>query len=150
MESKLKLVEYSDSDDSEAEENVPVSEQNQASCVDVYSITDSQGRQVAVVEPTPQTVAVVNPMTSSSDEDLDGTGLFDPGESDPLATQPTLSSSGPDHLDPSFVSQDISDVLHVEIPREDIIVISDSSPDTVVISPPRHADDHMSATSGNY
>ena len=49
MEQKLKLVEYSDSD-SEPDETV-----NQQGSIPVR---DSQGRQVAVVEPTPQNVAV--------------------------------------------------------------------------------------------
>ena len=64
----MKLVEYSDSD-SEQEETVtsPVTKDGPV------PIRDSQGRQAAVVEPTPQNVAVVQPMESNSgnDEDLE-------------------------------------------------------------------------------
>ena len=75
MEDKLKLVEYSDSE-SEADETVslPTVPETQDGSVPVR---DSQGRQVAIVEPTPQNVAVVQPMESiggddDDDEDLKG------------------------------------------------------------------------------
>ena len=90
MEDKLKLVEYSDSE-SEADETVslPTVPATQDRSVPVR---DSQGRQVAIVEPTPQNVAVVQPMESiggdddDDDEDLEGTGLFEPEVDDPLST----------------------------------------------------------------
>ena len=143
MEQKLKLVEYSDSD-SEPEETVtfPVTQHGSV------PVRDSQGRQVAVVEPTPQNVAVVHPMESHSgdDEDLEGTGIFKPQVYDPLSTQATQGSTSPNQLNPHFVSPEI------EIPRDnlDIIIISDSSQDTIIISEPGDLDDHRSATSGNY
>ena len=96
MEDKLKLVEYSDST-SEADETVslPTVPATQDGSVPVR---DSQGRQVAIVEPTPQNVAVVQPMESiggddDDDEDLEGTGLFEPEVDDPLSTQATQGSS---------------------------------------------------------
>ena len=143
----FKLVDYSDSDsDNDTDGTVSV------------QLLDSEGRQVAVVEPTPQNVAVVNPvisfdpMESHIQEDLDGTGIFEPEADDPLSTQATQGSSSSNPIDPSFVSQDIAEALEIEIPREnvDVIVISDSSQDTIIISEPGNLDDAMSATSGNY
>ena len=94
MEDKLKLVEYSDSE-SKADETVslPTVPATQDGSVPVR---DSQGRQVAIVEPTPQNVAVVQPMESiggDDDEDWEGTGLFEPEVDDPLSTQATQGSS---------------------------------------------------------
>ena len=141
MDHKLKLVEYSDSEPEEESETVPVTQQAPA------SVRDSQGRQVAVVGPTPQHVAVVHPMEADGgdEEDLDGTGLFEPDGNDPLSTQATQGSSSPSHqIDPYFVSQEITEYLELEIPREnvDVIVISDSSQDTIIISEPGDSDDH--------
>ena len=152
MEDKLKLVEYSDSE-SEADETVslPTVPATQDGSVPVK---DSQGRQVAIVEPTPQNVAVVQPMESiggdNDDEDLEGTGLFEPEVDDPLSTQATQGSSS--QVDPYFVSPEIADSLQIENPRDnvDVIIISDSSQDTIIISEPCDLDDHRSATSGNY
>ena len=133
MDHKLKLVEYSDSDtEPEESETVPVTQQGPA------PVRDSQGRQVAVVGPTPQHVAVVQPMEAGSgdEEDLEGTGIFEPDENDPLSTQATQGSSSPNHqIDPYFVSQEIAQSLEIEIPREnvEIIVISDCSQDTIII-----------------
>ena len=107
--------------------------------------------QVAVVGPTPQNVAVVNPMQADADddEDLEGTGIFEPNENDPLSgvsTQATQGSS-PNALNPYFVSQDIAEALDIEIARanEDVIVISDSSQGTIIVSEPGDLDDHRSA-----
>ena len=152
MEDKLKLVEYSDSE-SEADETVslPTVPATQDGSVPVR---DSQGRQVAIVEPTPQNVAVVQPMESiggdDDDEDLEGTGLFEPEVDDPLSTQATQGSSS--QVDPYFVSPEIADSLQIENPRGnvDVIIISDFSQDTIIISEPCDLDDHGSATSGNY
>ena len=153
MEDKLKLVEYSDSE-SETDETVslPTVPATQDGSVPVR---DSQGRQVAIVEPTPQNVAVVHPMESigdddDDDEDLEGTGLFEPEVDDPLSTQATQGSSS--QVDPYFVSPEIADSLQIENPRDnvDVIIISDSSQDTIIISEPGDLDDHKSATSGNY
>ena len=134
MEQNLKLVEYSDSD-SEPEETVNV-QVTQQGCVPVR---DSQGGQVAVVEPTPQNVAVIHPMESHSGgdgEDLEGTGIFEPQVDYPLSTQATQGSSSPNQLNPYFVSPEITKFLEIEIPRDnlDVIVISDSSQDTIIIS----------------
>ena len=153
MEDKLKLVEYSDSE-SEADETVslPTVPATQDGSVPVR---DSQGRQVAIVELTPQNVAVVQPMESiggddDDDEDLEGTGLFEPEVDDPLSTQATQGSSS--QVDPYFVSPEIADSLQIENPRDnvDVMIISDSSQDTIIISEPCNLDDHRSATSGNY
>ena len=143
----MKLVDYSDSE-SETEEESPAVLHG----AETFSVRDSQGRQVAVVEPTPQNVAVVHPMDSSADEDLEGTGIFEPDANDPLSTQATHGSHSPDQVDPYFVSQEIAESLDIEIPREDVevIVISDSSQDTIIVSEPRETDDHRSDTSGNY
>ena len=145
MEQKLKLVEYSDSD-SEADE--PVNQQGS------FPVRDFQGRQVAVVEPTPQNVAVVHPIESHSgdDEDLEGTGIFEAQVDDPLSTQATQGSSSPNQLNPYFVSPEIAESLEIEISRDnlDVIVISDSSQDTIIISETGGLDDQRSATSGNY
>ena len=155
MEDKLKLVEYSDSE-SEANENVslPTVPATQDGSVPVR---DFQSRQVVIVEPTPQNVAVVQPMESiggddddDDDEDSEGTGLFEPEVDDPLSTQATQGSSS--QVDPYFVSPEIADSLQIENPRDnvDVIIISDSSQDTIIISEPGDLDDHRSATSGNY
>ena len=150
MEHKLQLVDYSDSDsEPEESETLPATQHEHASA----PVRDSQGRQVAVVGPTPQNVAVVNPMQGDADddEDLEGTGIFEANENDPLSTQATQGSS-PNILDPYFVSQDIAEALDIEIARanEDVIVISDSSQGTIIVSEPGDLDDHRSATSGNY
>ena len=153
MENNLKLVDYSDSEsEGEESETLPVREHGPASA----PVRDSQGRQVAVVGPTPQNVAVVNPMQADADddEDLEGTGIFEPNENDPLSgvsTQATQGSS-PNALNPYFVSQDIAEALDIEIARanEDVIVISDSSQGTIIVSEPGDLDDHRSGTSGNY
>ena len=152
MEDKLKLVEYSDSESEEDETvSLPTVPATQDGSVPVR---DSQGRQVAIVEPTPQNVAVVQPMESiggddDDDEDLEGTGLFEPEVDDPLSTQATQGSSS--QVDLYFVSPEIADSLQIENPRDnvDVIIISDSSQDTI-ISEPCDLDDHRSATSGNY
>ena len=152
MENKLKLVEYSDSE-SEADETVslPAVPATQDGSVPVR---DSQGRQVAIVEPTPQNVAVVLPMESiggdDDDEGLEGTGIFEPEVDDPLSTQATQGSSS--QVDSYFVSPEIADSLQIENPRDnvDVIIISDSSQDTIIISEPGDLNDHRSATSGNY
>ena len=153
MEDKLKLVEYSDSE-SEADETVSLSTVPATQDGSV-PVKDSQGRQVAIVEPTPQNVAVVQPMESiggddDDDEDLEGTGLFEQEVDDPLSTQATQGSSS--QVDPYFVSPEIADSLQIENPRDnvDVIIISDSSQDTIIISEPCDLDDHRSATSGNY
>ena len=154
MDHKLKLVDYSDSDtEPEESETVPVTQQEPP------PMRDSQGRQVAVVGPTPQHtpqhVAVVHPMEAGGgdEEDLNGTGIFEADENDPLSTQATQGSSSPnDQIDPYFVSQEIAESLEIEISREnvDIIVISDCSQDTIIISEHSECDDHRSATSGIY
>ena len=152
MEDKLKLVECSDSE-SEADEtiSVPAVSATQDGSVPVR---DSQGRQVAIVEPTPQNVAVVQPMESiggdDDDEDLEGTGIFEPEVDGPLSTQATQGSSS--QVDPYFVSPEIADSLQIENPRDnvDVIIISDSSQDTIIISEPGDLDDHRSATSCDY
>ena len=147
---KIKLVDYSDSEsESEEQSSVPHTAET-FSTADTFSVKDSQGRQVAIVEPTPQNVAVVHPMDSSSDEDLDGTGIFEPELDSALSTQATHGSSSPNAIDPSFVSQEIAESLQIEIPREDIIVISDSSQETVIVLDPGEVDDHRSDTSGKY
>ena len=148
IEQKLKLVEYSDSD-SEPEETVTVSVTQEGP----VPVRDSQGRQVAVVEPTPQNVEVVQLMESNSDdEDLEGTGIFEPELDDPLSTQATQGSSSLNQVDLYFVSQDKAESLKIEIFRDnlDIIIISDSTHDTIIISEPGDFDDHRNATSGNY
>ena len=145
MEQKLKLVEYSDSD---SEPDEPVNQQGS------IPVRDSQGRQVAVVEPTPQNVAVVHPIESHSgdDEDLEGTGIFEAQVDDPLSTQATQGSSSSNQLNPYFVSPEIAESLEIEISRDnlDVIVISDSSQDTIIISETGGLDDQRSATTGNY
>ena len=147
MEKQLKLVDYSESESETEEESPPLSHG-----ADNFSVRDSQGRQVAVVEPTPQNVAVVHPMDSSADDDLEGTGIFKPDADDPLSTQATHGSSSPDQVDPYFVSQEIAECLDIEIPREDVevIVMSDSSQETIIVSEPGETDDHRSDTLGNY
>ena len=154
MENNLKLVDYSDSE-SEPEESqtLPVTQHGTSSA----PVRDSQGRQVAVVGPTPQSVAVVHPMEGDGDgdeEDLEGTGIFEVNEDDPLSALSTQATQGssPNIVDPYFVSQEIAESLDLEIPRgnEDVIVISDSSQGTIIVSEPGDLDDHRSATSGNY
>ena len=150
MDHKLKLVDYSDSDtEPEEGETVPVTQQEPP------PMRDSQGRQVAVVGPTPQHVAVVHPMEAGGgdEEDLNGTGIFEADENDPLSTQATQGSSSPnDQIDPYFVSQEIAESLEIEISKEnvDVIVISDCSQDTIIINEHSECDDHRSATSGIY
>ena len=87
MDHKLKLVDYSDTEPEESE-TVPVTQQEPP------PMRDSQGRQVAVVGPTPQHVAVVHPMEAGGgdEEDLNGTGIFEADENDPLSTQATQGS----------------------------------------------------------
>ena len=148
MDKQLKLVDYSDSE-SETEEESPAVLHG----AETFSVRDSQGRQVAIVEPTPQNVAVVHPMDSSAEEDLEGSRIFEPDVNDPLSTQATHGSSSPaDEVDPYFISQEIAESLDIEIPRGDVevIVISDSSQDTIIISEPREAADCRSDTSGDY
>ena len=153
MDKQLKLVDYSDSE-SETEEQYPEVFEQQCSLhgEDTFSVRDSQGRQVAIIEPTPQNVAVVHPMDTSADDDLEGTGIFEPEIDDPLSTQATHGSSSPDEINPYFVSQELAESLDIEMPRDnlEVIVISDSSQDTIVISEPRETDDHRSDTSGKY
>ena len=153
MENNLKLVDYSDSEsEGEESETLPVKQHGPASA----PVRDSQGRQVAVVGPTPQNVAVVNPMQGDADddEDLEGTGIFEANENDPLSSVSTQATQGssPNALNPYFVSQDIAEALDIEIARanEDVIVISDSSQETIIVSEPGDLDDHRSATSGKY
>ena len=149
MEQKLKLVEYSDSE-SEPEETVTFPVTQQGSVL----VRDSQARQVAVVEPIPQNVVVVHPIESNSGdgEDLEGTGIFEPQVDDPLSTQAAQGSTSPNQVNPHFVSPEIAESLEIEIPRDnlDIIIISDSSQDTIIFSEPEDFDDHRSATSGKY
>ena len=147
MNMEQKLVEYSDSDsEPEETETCPVTKDGPV------PVRDSQG--VAVVELTPQNVAVVHPMESNSsdDEDLEGTGIFELQVDDPLSTQATQGSTSPNQVNPYFVSTEIAESLEIEIPSDnlDIIIISDSSQDTIIISEPGDFDDHRSATSGNY
>ena len=100
MDKQLKPVDYSDSE-SETEEESPAVLHG----AETFSVRDSQGRQVAIVEPTPQNVAVVHPMDSSAEEDLEGSGIFEPDVNDPLSTQATHGSSSPaDKVDPYFIS----------------------------------------------
>ena len=152
MENNLKLVDYSDSEsEGEESETLLVRQHPPSSAAPVRG---SQGRQVAVVGPTSQNVAVVHPIGDDDyEEDLEGTGIFEAAENDPLSTQATQGSSSPNQsLDPYFVSQDIAESLDIEIPRanEDVIVIFDSSQGTIIVSEPGDLDDHRSATSGNY
>ena len=55
-------------------------------------------------------------------------------------------------LNPYFVSPEIAESLEIEISKDnlDVIVISDSSQDTIIISETGGLDDQRSATSGNY
>ena len=154
MDKQLKLVDYSDSE-SETEEQSPQLPEQQCNTLhgaDTFTVRESQGRQIAVVEPTPQNVAVVHPMDSSADDDLEGTGIFEPELDDPLSTQATHGSSSPNEINPYFVSQELAESLDIEMPRDnlEVIVISDSSLDTIIISEPRETDDHRSDTSGKY
>ena len=106
------------------------------------------------MKPTPQNVAVVHPIEyySGDDEDLEGTGIFEPQVDDPLSTQATQGSTSPNQVNPHFVSPEVAEFLEIETPNNnlDIIIISDSSQDTIIISEPGDFDDHRSATSGNY
>ena len=126
MENKLKLVEYSDSE-SEGEDS-------QVNETENFQITDAQGRQVAVVEPTPQ-------QEIESDAESNNTGEFLAEEDDPLSTQATAGSS-----------QEIASSGDIELARNEdpeVILSTDSSQSTIVVSPPRETDEQMSHTKGN-
>ena len=169
MESHRKLVDYSDSDSEidQQESQAPVISPF-LHFTQQFLPSNRQSRviQVAVVEPTPQTQEIPSDLS----DDLEGTGVleeddnevtssnnldetfnFDPEENDPLSTQSTVSSTtqheeGSNTLDVEVVAQDIAPSMGFETPRgnPEVIVISQSSPSTIVVS-----DDQHSCTSGN-
>ena len=158
MASGIKLVDYSDSDSDNDESpsnytdsNSPTNPEIKIESGNDKSIQESKVIQIAIVEPTPQQQSRPS---SSDDEDLDGTGIFDAGENDPLSTQATAGSSPPNppsQDDPYYIPPEIAQALDdVEQARdnEEVIVISDDSQGTVILTPPRNADEHMSCTTG--
>ena len=143
MEKQLKLVDYSDSESEKEDENTPTSQGFTG------SIRDDQGRPVGIITPTPQAQEI----ESDFSDELEEAGLLeteqfpDPTDGRP-PNSPTYDQSS---NQPNSASEDLSTSFGFEVARDnpEIILISDSSQGTIILSPVRNNDDHLSATTGN-